>query len=170
VLGYFKVKLKFAFLRIICLIQQTDLTKSMKVYNFRRLDLLIISKISFFSNRSEMSLPSGQQRTNILQSALSKCFLSFMFTDLNYSFLILWPIKRQVSTFQKFVCKVLTVFGKKDENCVGMSEYNISLLGFHTSHSLIKCMFLVKILCFWKGFFLFSLAETVVSLIMGGIF
>jgi hypothetical protein len=35
------------------------------------------------------------------------------------------------------------------------------LLGFHTSHSVFKCVSLVKLLRFVKGFFLFSLAETV---------
>ena len=68
-----------------------------------------------------------------------------------------------MSTFHNFVCNVPTVLGKWDENLDGMSQKRMSLLGFHTSHSNFKCMFLVKLLCFLKSFFQFSLAETGVT-------
>ena len=69
-------------------------------------------------------------------------------------------------TFHKFVCNVLTVLGKRDENWVEC--HNIGCVSGVTHNSLYLQMFLVKLLCFLKGFFPFSLAETVVTFNNGG--
>ena len=70
-------------------------------------------------------------------------------------------------TFHKFVCNVLTVLGKRDENWVECRNIGCRFWGF--TQFIFKCMFLVKLLCFLKGFFLFSLAETVVTFNKGGV-
>ena len=101
-IGTHRFTLKFAFLKIICLKQQRNLTKSMKGYNHLELIVAQLFKKFFPSMESESLLPSAKWSPIFLQSALSKWLLSFAFTGLNYSRLFRWSIKRQVSTFHKF--------------------------------------------------------------------
>ena len=68
--------------------QQRDRTKSMKGDNHLQLTVAQQFKNYFPSMGSEIILTSAQRSTKFLQSELSKWFLTFRFTDLNYSCLI----------------------------------------------------------------------------------
>ena len=141
--------------------QQRDITKSKEEDKLLVLRVAQNFKNFFFIWRDPKFyyfLENGPLK--FLQPTLSKCFISFTFTDLVYTFLIRWLSESKVSTFLKFVCNEITVLGQWDENWGGMIQYRVSLLGFHTRHSLFKYMFLVTLLSFLEDFFLFSLAET----------
>jgi len=154
-LVYLKIEFRICFLMTNLLKERRDLTKSMKGGSLQELRVAQTFK-KFFSIRSD---PSGKQSPEIFIIS-SSCFLSFGFTDINYSFSIRWLSEIKAPTFHKPVCNVLAVLGKWDENWGGMTQYRMSLLGFHTSHCLFKYMFLVKMMCFLEDCFLFSLAET----------
>ena len=141
--------------------QQRDLTNSKDEDNLQVLRVAQNFKKVFFIWRDpKFYYFLENSPLKFLQSTLSKCFISFKFTDLEYTFFFRWLSERKVPTFLKFVCNVITVLGKWDENCGGMTQYRVSLLGFHTSHSIFKYMFLVTLLSFLEDYFLFSLAET----------
>lgn len=125
--------LKFAFLRIICFKDKGIWPSPWKHTIIWSLESLRLSWIFSPSMEFEILLLSGKPSPKFLQSTLSKWLISFSFTDLNYSCLIRWPIRGQLPTFHTFVFNVPKVLGKLVENWGGMSQYRISLLGFHKS-------------------------------------